>query len=591
MIQGSSRVDENDTGPVLPEWIEEYQKCLTLPHRREKRAAIAISMMGHETGAGDAVSPRRLHMRPLNIRLSKRELESTKASEWIGDPDLRTPIQSPKPSRRRPPKLGRPKAELGSIQPTKNYNKTRSATPYGPRHAVSHKPGKPKADVASNEARSQDATSEGPRPRLPIYGSPNECAVHSASKFSSAKEERSTLDIKFQSAKAKSRTPIIKLKSGTETSSTNIEFGDAQPEPNTIAPEPKEDRIRSNAVNTGPGRAQAEPNMTIQDPNSAEAGTNPAAPESDSAKAETIEIPPNSSSVTKLEKEVAGDATPGQPRPRPRKLGRPRAEAESGGNNAKKETSAVTPRPDSITEELDATALNLGKPLETERGGAGDSISDAQRLNPKPPKLGRSKAELLSQKPAKLTKKDEMSPPEKLRTEQSRLRFDQTDPEYQDQKSFQAPKKLDQGPRAALPKHLSPDSKGKSKIEKDTTPSKGRRRPDKVKKSKTELDSTTTNEVARKAGGTEESAPAKAVETEPGSKDTKSDQPQEESKEEVGGTAPQTTPAPAVDSHEDRDENPILPAKRAKPPKLGTRKVVAPYHVVTRRDLDPVVEK
>lgn len=574
-------MDENDHGPVLPRWIEEYQKCLTLPHRRERRAAIAISMIGTEKGAVDAVAPRRLYMRPLDIRPPKRELECTKASEWIGDPDLRSPITPPTPSRRRPPKLGRPKAELASIKPRKDCNKTRRATPNGPGHAVAPKPGQTKADVASNGMRSQDATSEGPRTRFPTYGSPKESAVHSLSEFSSAKEEISTVDIKFQSAKAKSRTPVIKLKSAEpETSSTIPEFGDAQPERNTTAPEPKEDRIRSHAVHLDPGRAQAEADMTIQKPHSAEAETDPAALESTSAKPETVETAPNPSKATEVEKEVVGDTTPGQLRPRPPKLGRPRAEAKPGGHNGKIETIAVNPRPDSITEEPDATTLYLGKPPEIETAGASDSIPDGQRPIPKLPKLGRSKAELVSQKPEKLTKKDEMSLPEKLYTDQSSRGNAKTDPGYQESKLDQAAKKLDQGPRDALPKHLSPHSKVKSSNGRITTPPKGRRRPAKLENSKAKLDSTTNNKVARKEGGTEESTLRKPVEIATEPKDTKSYQSRKETDETIrgidepiGGPYPDP-PASEVDGHEDRDENTTPPrAKRAKPPKLGKSKV------------------
>lgn len=399
------------------------------PHGRENRAAVAISSLEIDKGAGNAVTPRRPHMRPLKLGTPKRELESTKASGWDGNVRVTTPTTPQTPPRRRPPKLGRPKAELDIMKPTKSDNETRSVTPDSHGHARSPNPKRTKIDVASNEARDQGATPAGPRRRPPEHGPPKAGRVNGPSQFNSAKAETATPDTKFQSAKAKTSTPTIELKSAEpETNLTTPRFDSAKPDLNTIAPEFKNDHATANASSPCPDIAQAEVGMVIPMPDSAKAGT-PAAPESNSAKAETSGTAPNLTTAPELEIEQIGGATPGQSRPR--KLGRPKAEAESQGHNAKIELGATTLKSESLTGKTRSMAPNLGKPPETEISGADDLHPEDRRPMPKPPKLGRPKAELGSQKPMKLVEKDERSTPEKPYTEHPKLGYTKADPESQ----------------------------------------------------------------------------------------------------------------------------------------------------------------
>lgn len=592
---------------MLPKWIDEYHKCVRLPHRRENRAAVAISTIETDKRAGDAVASRRPHVRPLKIGPLKGDLEHTKADGQNGDVGVMTPTTPQTPPRRRPPKLGRPKAELEIMKLTKDGNETRSATSDGPGHARSPKLEETKAAGMLNEGRDQGATPEGPRRRPPIHGNPKAGTVSRVFKFNSAKAETSTPHTKVRGAKAKTSTPTVGLMSvRIEESSTTPKIDTVQSEPYTTAPEPKNDQAKAKII-PGPEGAQAEADIMIPKPNSAEAKTGVAPPESNRARAETIGTASNLSKAPELEIGEDGGAIPGQPRPRPRKLGRPKAETEPQGYNVKVEISAATPEPDSVPEETSATAPTLGKPPEIGVGVAGESILDGQRPMPKPPKLGRPKTELGSQKPEKLAKKNEKSEPEKQDTEHLKLGNTQKDPgqlatkdekstpekpyienpklgninadtESQETKSDQAAKNTEREPIDAMAEGLSPRAERKSNHENDTTPPTLRKRPAKLEKSKAELESRKSNKVAKKKKGARRSTLAKPAKVETESGEIKSEQAPMETDKEIKGIAlplrPQLKPpAPEANRNGNHDEDKTIPAGRARAPKLGRPKV------------------
>ena len=542
------------------------------PQRREDRAAVAISAIETDRGLGDAVAPRRPHVRHLKLGPPKRELGSAKASGRNGEADVTTPTTPQTPPRRRPPKLGRAKADLESMKQTEADDEGRSATPDVSLYATPPQSGQPKADIELKEGR---ATPEGQRRRPPKLGRPKAEPVNMASEPKSDNAKPSTSSTETQGDNAEMSMPISTLKSAkTVTSTTTLESDGAEAGTSTTILGLKNDEADTNTTTPGPDSAQAEANKATPDPDIVNAETSVAAPEPNSAKVEVGGTAPDLSRAPELEIEGAGGATPERPPARKSEIRRPKAGLEFQAHSDETEISATSPATNSITAEKSAAAPNIGKPPKVEIEGAGGTKPDGQRPRPKPPKLGRPKAELDPQKPRKLAKEDGNPTPEKPYTKHPKLGKAKVRLESNRIKPAQTPKEANQEARDATPEEEPPPkAEGKSNNNvKDASPRTGRARPPKLKELKVEPKSLKPSKLVAKkdteAPTPTPEKPAKAgIEPE--------EMKPEQAPEVDGNKAPEGPPSapPKLEAKSVQDIHPTPPPTgRARPPKLGRSK-------------------
>lgn len=258
-----------------------------------------------------------------------------------------------------------------------------------------------------------------------------------------------------------------------------------------------------------------------------------------------------------------------RPKPKPRKLGRPKAEVET---NVGEEKSVTAPQDNSgaaqtaQTAQGGANAQTSDETLQTKDVGNDDRESESPPPRPKPRKLGRPKPELESQDPKKLSERDERAKTQDSSTEYPKLK---TKPGTTPGNS-----KPDPGIRRAKDaptRRPSPLADAKVNHGKDPPPSPLRPKPPKFEQTKVENKRTTAGSKQTDSNDkASSSTPKKLADIEAESQTTKTEQRPKKPQKDVTSTeahsklSNDTTASPAKTKTETESPKPKKLAKNDK---------------------------
>lgn len=601
------------------------------------------------------------------------DLDSTDSKEQSAECGKTTGSAPQPPPRRRPPKLGRPKAELESISASKQNDNTQGVAS-GVRFASPSNRGKPEADKEPNIVNPRNANPESPRKKPPKLGRPKASTVKVAQKSQGANRkleptpegvftaeaelgserpesdgarpeknrpasevpvgEEKTLDnvqseaskaagkpeavkdeTKFSSSVSKNPTeattgaaaeqskssdyptkeadgplpgaipaplPPLRLPDSVkESQECSVRDEPAAPEHDTVArtenptrpstPDRPPEQKMEGLDGTRPESSRPKRRLRKLGPpkigkptyrHEAKVKEGVSAPQSDSGTAQAAQKAANvQTSGETLDKEGDGEGTGDgkpkspRPRPKPRKLGRPKAELET---NPSVENSARAHPDNSGTDQTAQRGKNAqtsGETIEIEDEGNGDKKPESPRSRPKSRKFGRPKAELESQAPKKMPSKDESTTPQKLLNEHRKLKA----------KSGTTPSnsKSDSGVRGAkdaLIRKLQPLIDVEKNPDIDHSRSPLRAKPTKLEPSNAGNEFAKTNKQTVSNDKILSSTPDKPTDAESGSATTKTKQNPKEMKENVVSAESQSR---AVN---DSTASPSPSPSRTKPP-------------------------
>lgn len=331
--------------------------------------------------------------------------------EQSGGEGVKTP-KTPIDPRRKPPKLGKPKAMLDFMKPTEQDDEARSATPDGSQETRSLRVGQPKADSESIEREDRSATPEGARRRPPKIGRP--------------KAETALIVSELRNTVARKRTPNNDSESAVEEKSPAPTEMSSSKEEDPGSDTVKVDKIKDREAGTSATipeleSAEADASRKASEPDNAKIETGLTASEPNTAKPEPSAKAPAIDRQPERETTGTHAATEGLPRPRPPKLGRPKAKLESqiprklmrrdefAQNIMSEKAIDVDMVSDHTNPEQQPKEVGEEARVATPEGSQPKPPKDATPSiqRGRPPKLGRPKAQLQSQKPKKLASTDD----------------------------------------------------------------------------------------------------------------------------------------------------------------------------------------